>query len=312
MGRAFRSSVLAWSAALTVATGVCGHAETLAAYRAPAVGTEFVISDTAWFRVIGAGDDAVTTEDAARAKTTWLFGLVTRDMPAEDRARLMGLFPLAPGARLAYGARWAPAGTQRELAVIANDVVQVDGRAIPVLRIIRHQVDVTPIAAEGEYTLWFAPEYGLPLKMTYRHIAGEAPTFVDWEVTRVVPPPGLHGGPAPGARGVAGGSVDGVWRLSVECSNGGYLRLNRAVVRDGVIVNAVGDRPSSSSATASDLSLSRSGDQLELKGTMTNASGGNLMVSARGTLSGDTASGLGTLNIRNAVRSGCAFNAARQ
>jgi len=308
MGRAVRSSVLAWTAAVWVATGAFGHAETAPGYRAPAVGTEFVISDTTWFRVIGAADDAVTTEDAARVKTTWLFGLVTRDMPAEDRGRLMGLFPLTPGVRLAYGARWASTGAQRELAVVANDVVQVDGRAIPVLRVTRHQVDVTPIAVEGEYTLWFAPEYGFPLKMTYRHISGDPPTFHEWQVAHIVPPPGVHGGPAPGTRGVTDGSVDGVWRLSVECNNGTFFRLNRAVVRDGVVVNAAGDRPSAYSATQSDLRLSRTGDQLELKGTMMNASGQNLTISAHGTLAGESASGLGILN----VRTGCAFTAARQ
>jgi hypothetical protein len=304
MGRAFRSSVLAWSAALSAAMSAAALAETSGPYRPPPVGTEFVVSDTAWFRVIGAGDGAVTIKDAAGATTTWLAGLVTRDMPPEDRARLMGAFPLAPGTRLEYGARWAAAGAHRELAVIADDVVQVDGRAVPVLRVIRYQVDTTPIPAEGEYTLWFAPEYGFPLKMTYRHIAGEPPKFVDWQIAHVVPPPGIHG--------AATVAVDGVWRFSVECSNGTFWRMGRAVVRNGVIVNAVGDHPDANSPTEADFRLSRTGDQLELTGTMTNASGGHVIVAARATLSGDTAAGLATLSSRVSVRSGCPFTAARQ
>jgi hypothetical protein len=262
------------------------------AYRAPPLGTEFFVSDTGWFRVVEALPDAVTTENADQVKTTWLGGLVTRDMPAEDRARLMRFFPLTPGTRFAYELGSAPNPAHRVLTVVADDVVQVGSRAIPVVRVTRHQIDVAPRASEGEYTLWFAPEYGFPLKLTYRHIAGDAPKVADWQVVHIVPP----------------GSIDGVWQLNLDCHGSAFFRMSRAVVRDGVIINGASDHPSTYSGTDTALSLTRTGDQLELKGTMMNAGGEALTISARGTLTGGSASGVGSIN----TRTGCPFTAARR
>jgi hypothetical protein len=294
--RRARLAVLVAAASILVpGTRAQDHA---GAYRAPALGTEFIVSDTSWFRVVDALPDAVTTENADHAKTTWLGGLVTRAMSAEDRARLMGFFPLTPGARFAYELGSASDPPHRVLTVVGDEFVQVGGRAIPVVRVTRHQIDVAPVASEGEYTFWFAPEYGFPLKQTYRHIAGAAPNVSDWQVTRIVPPPGLHGGPALGA--------DGVWRLSLECPRG-YLRLNSVMVKDGVVVPPPNTRPSNTSTTQSELRMSRVGDEIELKGTWMNAGGEALVISAHGTLIGARVSGTGVMN----VRTGCAFTAER-
>ncbi|HUA57092.1 MAG TPA: hypothetical protein VMB81_33215 [Candidatus Sulfotelmatobacter sp.] len=272
-------------------TGV-GLAESPAGYRAPPVGTEFFVTETTRFRVIAATDESVTTENSSHAKATWFGGLVTREMSAKDRARLMGFFPLAPGARLAYD---AGPGSERALTVVANDVVQVDGRTIPVMRVTRYQKDVEARGAvEGEYTLWFAPEYGFPLKLAYRHIAGDPPRTTDWQVVHIVP----------------AGSVDGLWSLDLECHGSAFVRINRAVVRDGVLVNIASDHPSTYSTTESALRLSRTGDQLALSGTMMNASGDAMTISAHGTLVGESASGVGSI-VGHGARTGCPFTANR-
>ena len=289
MGRAVRSSVLAWTAAVWVATGALGHAES-ARYHAPPVGTLFVL-DTGSHRVLESGTDTVTTENAGHARTTWSGGLVTAAMSPEDRARLMGWFPLTAGARFEYGAGSMPAGTQRALVVVGEDVVQVDGRAIPVVRVTRHQVDPAPHAAEGEYTLWFAPEYGFPLKMTYRHISGAAPRFTDWQVVDIVAP----------------GSFDGLWRISLECPGSTFIRFDRARVKNGALVDQGGAHPSAQSLTNTELVFARAGDQVEFRGTAMNASGHSVTLAARGTLTGDTVNGTGTIN----GRSGCPFTASR-
>jgi hypothetical protein len=259
-------------------------------YRAPPVETEFFTGDTTRFRVIAVAPDGVTTENASKARAIWLGGLVTRDLAPEDRARLMEFFPLKVGERFAYLVSSANGTWQHDLAVEAADTLQLDGKAVPVYRVKRHEKGVPPNRFEGEYTAWYAPDYGFPLKLSYRHIAGDKPNFADWQVIHIVP----------------AGSVDGMWRLEVNCSNGAFIRFARVLVRNGAVISR-GGQPSWTSVVDSDLTLVRAGEQIELKGSSMSAGGAAVIVSARGVLVGRSLSGTGTIN----TTTGCPFSGER-
>jgi hypothetical protein len=205
------------------------------AYRPPPLGTEFFTSDTARFRVVDILPDGVVTENSSKARATWLGGLTIRDLSADDRARLMRFFPLQPGARFGYDAYSGSNSWHHELAVLASDEMRIGKRTVLVFRITRHEKGRPPNRFEGEYTAWYAPEYGFPLMMSYRHISGDAPNFKDWQVVHIVPP----------------GSADGVWSFDLSCSDSSFIRFPRAVVRDGVIVSRVAQPSSRSSAIRS-------------------------------------------------------------
>ncbi len=259
-------------------------------YQAPALGTLFIV-DTGWFRVVEVLADAVVTENAGKGRATWLHGLVNRTLSDGDRTRLMTWFPLERGKRFEYEIETAKEAWHHVLAVAGSEQLQVGVRSFEVFRVTRFEAGLPPNFYRGEYTQWYAPELGFPLKMTYRHIEGTAPNFTPWQVVRIVPP----------------GSIDGVWSLDVRCSDGTFVRLPEAIVTEGVVTFSSG-RTTSTTATASDLKLSQSGDRIELQGTMMNAAGNALVISARGGLVGNRVSGTGTIN----TRSGCAFTAERR
>ena len=290
VSRHARLAVLVAAASVVAAHGL--RAEHQAGdYRAPPLGTEFFVSDTGWFRVVEALPDAVVTENASKVRVTWAAGLVPRDLSPEARARLTRLFPLAPGAHTEYDVTAGSRSWHHEISVVAGDELPVGNRSIPVLRVTRHEKANPPSDYEGEITVWYAPEFGFPLKLAYRHIAGESRNLNGWQVVRILPP----------------GSVDGVWRLDLGCSDTSYVRLPRVTVRDGVVATRVA-KPNARSAVDSDLRLSRTGDQIELKGTMMNAGGDALVIAARGSLVGQSVNGTGTIN----TRTGCAFSGERQ
>src|SRR5206468_94982 len=148
----------------------------------------------------------------------------------------------------------------------------------------QHEKGEPPNRFEGEYTMWFSPEHGFPLKMTYRHVSGDKPkAFSDWQVARIVPP----------------GSPDGVWSFQISCSNSSYLRLPKVAVIDGVVLTNGATNPSTISLTNVGLRVVRKGDEIEFSGDSMNAGGGAMTVSARGTLVGNTVNGSGVLNARS-------------
>jgi hypothetical protein len=260
-------------------------------YRPPSLGTEFFTSDTARFRVVDVLADGVVTENSAKARATWLGGLVTRGLAAEDRARLMHFFPLTPGARFEYDVSSRSDSWHHQINVASDEELSIGNARVRVVRVSRHEKGNAPNRFEGEYTAWFAPDYGFPLKLTYRHISGEAPKFSDWQVVHIVPP----------------GSADGLWRFSLECHQSSYIRLPRVMVRDGVVESRSGTSPSARSVTDSELRLTRTGDQVELRGSSMSAGGDAVVVAARGTLDGQAVSGTGSIN----TRTGCAFSGER-
>jgi hypothetical protein len=234
LSRCARLAVLV-AVALVVAARGPRAADQLAAYRPPPLGTEFFFSETGRFRVVDVLADGVVTENASKVRATWLGGLVTRDLSADDRARLMRFFPLSLGDQFAYEVSSGSNSWHHELTVVARDELRVGNRTVPVFRITRHEKGNPPSRFEGEYTAWYAPEFGFPLKLTYRHVSSDKPNFNDWQITHIVPP----------------GSVDGVWRLDLGCSDTSYVRLARVTVRDGVVTTRVAQPNARSAATRS-------------------------------------------------------------
>jgi hypothetical protein len=129
--------------------------------------------------------------------------------------------------------------------------------------------------------------------MSYRHIAGDKPTFRDWQIVRIGAP----------------GSLDGIWSFQVTCPFDAYLRLERARVRDGVVVEHTSASPNGRTITQHDLTLTRvSGNEIELKGSAIAANRHPITVSARGTL---MAAGSVAGNAIANGRSGCSFSGER-
>ncbi len=278
-------------AALVAAAG--GHDARAEAYRAPALDTVFYLTDTSGFRVIEVTPDSVITENGRKARFTWVGGML-ENVPAADRARLGELFPLRPGGRFSYTATFSNNAASRvELSVQGPDTLEVGGKTMPVMRLTRHYTGVPPSTFEGEYTIWYSVEYGFPLKMSYRHIAGNKPNFHDWQLVRIGAP----------------GSLDGVWSFEVTCPFNAYLRLQKARVRDGVVVEHTSGSPNGRTITEHDLTLTRIGrDEIELKGTAVAANRKPIIVSARGTL---MAAGSVAGNAIANGRSGCSFSGER-
>jgi hypothetical protein len=282
------------AAGLAVVIAAAGwHEADAQAYKPPAVDTVFYLTDTAGLRVVEATPDSVITQNTSKTRVIWIGGMLV-NVPPDDRARLDQLFPLAPGGRFAYTA--SNDGSRIEMTVQGPETFEVGGKPMPVMRVTRHHKGQPPSTFEGEYTIWYSVDYGFPLKMSYRHIAGGQPDFRDWQVVRITAP----------------GSLDGVWNFRVRCSDDAWISWDRAVVRDGVVTSKAPGAPNTNSITDHDLRLTRKGDQVELSGTAANAGGGANTVSARGTLMPDgSVAGTGIMNTWKGVRSGCAFSAER-
>jgi hypothetical protein len=283
-----------WLAVLVAVVG--GHDAAAQGYAPPALDTTFFISNETGLRVIEVTPDSVTTATGPKTHTTWIGGMVVSSLTPEERARLSQFFPLTPGKRFAYDYASGSYKSQIELVVQATETLDVGGKAMPVVRVTRHHKGMPPSTFEGEYTIWLSATYGLPLKMSYRHISGEPPKFRDWQVQHIAPP----------------GSLDGVWGLRVLCSNESWIRLNRAVVRDGAVLGITGNSPNTNTITDHDLRLTRVGDAVELKGTAANAGGGANIVSARGTLmAGGSIAGTGVISSSRGQSSNCSFSGER-
>lgn len=282
-GRAF------WLAVFVIAAG--GHAARAEAYKAPALGTVFYLTDTAGLRVVEVTPDSVITENLNKARFTWIAGMLV-NVPADDRARLGELFPLSPGGHFGYtGSAGGNAPSRIDVTVEGPDTLDVGGKPMPVMRVTRHHKGVSPSTFEGEYTIWYSVAYGFPLKMSYRHIAGGKPDFRDWQVVHIAAP----------------GSLDGVWSFHVTCPFQAYLSLERAVVRDGVVLDRTSASPNGNTITQHDFRVTRVGDEIELKGSAMAAVLNPVTVSARGTLMGSSVAGTAIVN----ARSGCSFSGER-
>jgi hypothetical protein len=283
----FRAACLA---ALVAAAG--GHDARAQAYAPPPLDTMFYTSETGGFRVVAVNPDTVITQ-SGQNRTTWIAGMLVYAVPAQDRARLDALFPLTPGARFDYPYTVGDTYKGRiELVVQSADTLDVNGKAMPVMRVTRRHKGLPPSTFEGVYTIWYSAAYGLPLKMSYQHISGDRPNFRDWQVVRIAAP----------------GSLDGVWSFRVTCPFNAYLTLDRVTVRDGVIVKAASASPNGKSITQHDFRVTRNGDEIELKGSAMAAQLNPVTVSARGTLM--PAGSVAGSAIANG-RSGCSFSGER-
>jgi hypothetical protein len=284
--------VVCLTGVLVVATMPWWPAAGAQGYTPPALDTVFYLTDTAGFRVIQVTPDSVVTENVSKARITWIGGMVVSSLTPEERTRLTQFFPPTPGKRFAYEETIGNYRYQIELVVQAAETLDIGGKAMPVVRVTRHHKGVPPSTFEGEYTIWLSATHGFPLKMSYRHIAGGLPKFSDWQVVRIGAP----------------GSLDGYWSLRITCPFQAYLSLTRVLVRDGVIVNAAPGSPSGSSITHHDLTLTRVGDEVELKGSAMAAQLNPVTVSAHGTLM-PAGSVAGTAIVNS--RSGCSFAGER-
>lgn len=277
----------AWLAALLITAG--WHDAGAQPYKPPPLDTVFYLTDTAGLRVVEVTSDGLITENTSKSRFSWVGGMLVNVSP-DDRARLSQLFPLTPGARFGYTA--SNNGSRIEVTVDRAETLEVNGKPMSVMRVTRHHKGQPPSTFEGEYTIWFSVDYGFPMKMSYRHIAGGQPDFRDWQVVRIGAP----------------GSLDGVWSFRVTCPFDAYLRVERVLVRDGVILNAAPGSPNANSITHHDLHLTRVGNEVELKGSVMAAAKQPVTVSARGMLMpAGSVAGNAIVN----SRSGCSFAGER-
>jgi hypothetical protein len=290
--RAFWLAVFLTGLVIAASGAAGGHAARAAAYQAPALDTVFYLTDTAGLRVVEVTPDSVITENVNKSRFTWIAGMLVNNLPADDRARLGALFPLSPGGHFGYtGQPVGNASSRIEVTVEGPDTLDVGGKPMPVMRVTRHHKGVPPSPFEGEYTIWYSVAYGFPLKMSYRHIAGGKPDFRDWQVVHIAAP----------------GSPDGVWSFRVTCPFEAYLSLERAVVRDGVVLERYSATPNGRTITQHDFRVTRVGDEIALEGSAMAALLKPVTVSARGTLMGRSVAGNAIAN----GRSGCSFTGER-
>ena len=281
--------LVSWLAVFVIAAA--GHDARAEAYKAPPVDTVFYLTDTAGLRVVEVTPDSVITENLNKARYTWIAGMLVNNVPADDRARLGELFPLSPGKHFSYTGASGNASSRIDVTVQGPDTLEVGGKPMPVMRVIRHHTGVPPSTFEGEYTIWYSVAYGFPLKMSYRHIAGGKPDFRDWQVVHIAAP----------------GSLDGVWSFHVTCPFQAHLHLERAVVRDGVVLERYSARPNGDTITQQNFRVTRVGDEIALEGSAMASLLNPVTVSARGTLMGRTVGGNAIVN----SRSGCSFSGER-
>lgn len=163
------------------------------AFRAPALGTRFVVAD-GHYEIARVDSLTISTLNASNQGASWQVGglVALGSNPHFDRAAAEGIFPLAVGKKVEFLQHVASGSNawRHTLEVVGTENVTVDGRTYSTFVIEGRTEAIGPGMAEfvRKRTLWFAPEAGWLLRLRQDQIAGAPQRLNNWDVLRIIPP----------------------------------------------------------------------------------------------------------------------------
>jgi hypothetical protein len=163
------------------------------AFRAPRIGTRFVVAD-GHFEIARIDGMTISTLNASNQGATWQPGglLPLGSETRFDRAVAESIFPLAVGKKVEF-VQQAASGTdawKQALEVVRQETLTIDGRAYTTFVVEGRTEAAGPGMAEfvRKRTLWFAPDAGWLLRFRSEQLAGPPQRTFNWDVLRIVPP----------------------------------------------------------------------------------------------------------------------------